>query len=315
MYPSNQPKNNKLITVLSTALILALAAFILALTIKVGYELVQVLQASPVNAAPGEVTPEPTSPSVTATVPDDAVTPLPPTSTPAPTNTPAPTSTPMPTPVQVHPHLIAGEAGVNVRTGPGLAYDKIGLLMPGAKADIVGYNGDWWAIEINGERGWVYSDIVSTVNADGVPELVAPPSPTPDPTATPIVEETPVPVWAIDEDRWIDVDLSEQRLTAYEAQNPVKTYLVSTGLPQTPTPIGQYHIWIKLKTDDMAGADYYIEDVPWVMYFFEGYGLHGVTWHANFGTQMSHGCVNQPNDMAEWLFTFASVGTLVNVHE
>jgi lipoprotein-anchoring transpeptidase ErfK/SrfK len=122
-------------------------------------------------------------------------------------------------------------------------------------------------------------------------------------------------VWAIEEAHWIDVDLSDQRLTAYEGQTPVKSYLVSTGLPQTPTPTGQYRIWIKLRTDDMAGADYYIKDVPWVLYFHGGYGLHGVTWHANFGHPMSHGCINQPNDMAEWLFNFSDVGTLVNVHQ
>jgi lipoprotein-anchoring transpeptidase ErfK/SrfK len=221
----------------------------------------------------------------------------------------------MPTPDQVHPHLIVGKDGVNVRTGPGLAYEKIGLLMPGVEADIVGFSGDWWAVEIDGENGWIYKAIVTNLDTKGVPELPAPPLPTPDPTATPDGEETPIPMWAIDEVRWIDVDLSEQRLTAYQQHTPIKSYLVSTGLPQTPTPIGQYRIWIKLRTDDMAGADYYIKDVPWVMYFHEGYGLHGVTWHANFGTQMSHGCVNQPNEMAEWLFNFASVGTLVNIHQ
>ena len=170
-------------------------------------------------------------------------------------------------------------------------------------------------MEINGEHGWVSKDIVDAFDAQDAPELAAPAAPTPDPTATLIVKETPVPVWAIDEDRWIDVDLSEQRVTAFTMQTPVKTYLVSTGLPQTPTPVGQYRIWIKFETDDMAGDDYFIEDVPWVMYFHEGYGLHGVTWHANFGTRMSHGCVNQPTEMAEWLFNFADEGTLVNVHE
>jgi lipoprotein-anchoring transpeptidase ErfK/SrfK len=115
-------------------------------------------------------------------------------------------------------------------------------------------------------------------------------------------------------DRWIDVDLSEQRLTAYEGSSAVRTTLVSTGLPQTPTPIGQYRIWIKLRYDDMAGPGYYIEDVPFVMYFHEGYGLHGVTWHGNFGHPMSHGCVNLPTVEAEWIFNWAEVGTLVNVH-
>jgi lipoprotein-anchoring transpeptidase ErfK/SrfK len=140
----------------------------------------------------------------------------------------------------------------------------------------------------------------------------------PNPTEVP-VQPTPIPSPAppkqVNEARWIDVDLSEQLLTAYEGNTPVHSYLVSTGLPATPTPVGQFRIWIKLRYDDMAGVDYYIEDVPFVMYFYEGYGLHGVTWHANFGHPMSHRCVNQPNDEAEWLFNFADVGTLVNIHD
>jgi lipoprotein-anchoring transpeptidase ErfK/SrfK len=190
----------------------------------------------------------------------------------------------------------------------------------------------------------------TTVPATETPAVTSTPSPTPTPpaptpvppTATPsptlVLTEVTTPTPTVDVDppaaptaavgldipaavkiddafRWIDVDLSEQRLTAYVGKTPVTSYLVSTGLPQTPTPVGQYAIWIKLRYDDMAGADYYIEDVPYVMYFHEGYGLHGVTWHANFGHRMSHGCVNQPNEMAEWLFHFAEVGTLVNIHE
>jgi lipoprotein-anchoring transpeptidase ErfK/SrfK len=133
----------------------------------------------------------------------------------------------------------------------------------------------------------------------------------PDPTAVP-AQPTSYP--AVVEERWIDVDLEEQLLTAYEGNTPVHTTLVSTGLPNTPTPEGQFRIWIKFRYDDMAGADYYIEDVPYVMYFHEGYGLHGVTWHGNFGRPMSHGCVNLPTSEAEWLFDWANVGMLVNIH-
>jgi len=148
----------------------------------------------------------------------------------------------------------------------------------------------------------------------------APVSATQEPSPTEVLAQpTPIPSPAspegINEERWIDVDLSKQLLTAYEGSTPVHSFLVSTGLPATPTPVGQFRIWIKLRYDDMAGAGYYIEDVPFVMYFHEGYGLHGVTWHANFGHQMSHGCVNQPNDEAEWLFNWADVGTLVNIHD
>lgn len=111
------------------------------------------------------------------------------------------------------------------------------------------------------------------------------------------------------------MDISEQRVTAYKSSAPVRSFLVSTGLPTTPTPVGRFRIWIKLRYDNMAGPGYYLEDVPFVMYFHEGYGLHGVTWHTNFGHPMSHGCVNLPTEEAAWLFDFAEVGTLVNVHE
>lgn len=145
-------------------------------------------------------------------------------------------------------------------------------------------------------------------------------SPSPSPTATPLpAQPTPIPapavVSAVNETRWIDVDVSQQSLTAYEGSTPVRTTLVSTGLPATPTPVGQFRIWIKLRYDDMAGPGYYISDVPYVMYFHQGYGLHGVTWHGNFGHQMSHGCVNLPTEEAEWLFNWAEIGTLVNIHE
>jgi len=115
-------------------------------------------------------------------------------------------------------------------------------------------------------------------------------------------------------ERWIDVNLTTQTLTAYEGSRPVGTAAVSTGLPHTPTPVGQFRIWVKLRYDDMQGPGYYLPDVPDVMYFHRGYGLHGTYWHHNFGTPMSHGCVNLSNADARWLFNWASVGTRVVTH-
>lgn len=110
------------------------------------------------------------------------------------------------------------------------------------------------------------------------------------------------------------MDLTQQTLTAYVGQTAVRTTFVSTGLPRTPTPAGQYRIWTKLRYDDMSGPGYYLRNVPYVMYFHRGYGLHGTYWHNNFGHPMSHGCVNLPTPEAEWLFNWAEVGTLVNIH-
>ena len=133
------------------------------------------------------------------------------------------------------------------------------------------------------------------------------PSPSPAPAPT-------IPPPSSASGRWLDLDLSEQRITAYEGSTPVRSTVVSTGLPRTPTPTGQYRIYVKLLADDMAGPGYYLPAVPYTMYFYRGYGIHGTYWHSNFGTPMSHGCVNPPTPEARWFFNFSSVGTLVNIH-
>lgn len=115
-------------------------------------------------------------------------------------------------------------------------------------------------------------------------------------------------------ERWIDVNLSEQRVYAYEGDVIVNSFIVSTGTWRTPTVTGRYKIWIKLRSTTMSGPGYYLTNVPYTMYFYKGYGLHGTYWHNNFGTPMSHGCVNLRTDDAAWLYNWASVGTVVNVH-
>lgn len=114
--------------------------------------------------------------------------------------------------------------------------------------------------------------------------------------------------------RWIDVNLSEQRVYAYEGDIVVNSFIVSTGTAQTPTVTGKFKIWIKLKSTTMSGPGYYLTNVPYVMYFYKGYGLHGTYWHNNFGTPMSHGCVNLSIPDAQWLYNWAFEGTEVNVH-
>jgi hypothetical protein len=109
------------------------------------------------------------------------------------------------------------------------------------------------------------------------------------------------------------VSVGNQRLYAYENGVLVHSHLVSTGLPDTPTLLGDYNVYVKHAATDMRGPDYYLPNVPWTMYYYQGYAIHGTYWHANFGRPMSHGCVNLPPDEARWFYDFASVGTLVRV--
>jgi lipoprotein-anchoring transpeptidase ErfK/SrfK len=156
----------------------------------------------------------------------------------------------------------------------------------------------------------------STPTATSTPTPTDTPTPTETPTQGPYVswDYSTDPEELAHEGRWIDVDLSSQRVFAYEGDKRVKSFIVSTGTRVHPTVMGQFRIYVKYVADDMAGPGYYLADVPYTMYFYRGYALHGTYWHNNFGTPMSHGCVNLRIEDSKWLFDFASVGTLVNVH-
>lgn len=113
--------------------------------------------------------------------------------------------------------------------------------------------------------------------------------------------------------REIVVVLSTQRAYAYQDGVLQRSAIVSTGLPDTPTVQGDFKVTRKLPSRHMVGPDYNLPNVPWVSYFYAGYAIHGTYWHNNFGTPMSHGCVNMTTADAKWFYDFAPVGTPVHV--
>jgi len=146
------------------------------------------------------------------------------------------------------------------------------------------------------------------------PTITPTPKPTKTPKTSPKYMDPYLPSGVYPDERWIDINLSTQRLSAYDGNKLIKTFVVSTGLPNTPTVTGRFRVYVKYTATLMAGPGYYLPNVPWTMYFYHGYGIHGTYWHNNFGTPMSHGCVNMRNSDAEWVFNFGGVGTLVNIH-
>ncbi|MEZ4450780.1 MAG: L,D-transpeptidase family protein [Nannocystaceae bacterium] len=127
-----------------------------------------------------------------------------------------------------------------------------------------------------------------------------------------IPELQPLPKGLDPWERWVDVSLSKQMLVAYEGTRPVYVTLVSTGKKGTPeesfeTPTGRWRIYTKHISTTMDGntasdGNYSIQDVPWTMFFFGSYALHGAFWHRSFGHVRSHGCVNLGPSDARWLF-------------
>lgn len=119
-------------------------------------------------------------------------------------------------------------------------------------------------------------------------------------------------------DKRIEVDLTHQKVYAYEGNVRVYEFLVSTG-KWGWTPTGEFTIWVKVKSQLMSGGSralhtyYYLPNVPWVMFFYNdqvpkmrGFSFHGTYWHDNFGHPMSHGCVNMRTEEAKLLYDWAT---------
>ena len=118
-------------------------------------------------------------------------------------------------------------------------------------------------------------------------------------------------------DKRIEVDLSAQRVYAFEGNKKIFDFLVSTG-KWGATPTGTFRIWVKVRSQLMSGGKkelgtyYYLPNVPWVQFFYNneiakyrGYSLHGTYWHNNFGHPMSHGCINMRIADAALLYDWA----------
>ena len=117
--------------------------------------------------------------------------------------------------------------------------------------------------------------------------------------------------------RHIDINLSTQRATLYENDAVVNSWAVSTGLPGTLTPTGNFKVFAHTRMQDMGcyeGAPYCTKDVPWITWFAPNIGFHGTYWHNNFGQRMSHGCVNLPINLAKYVYDWSPTGMEISVH-
>ena len=140
----------------------------------------------------------------------------------------------------------------------------------------------------------------------------APPAPTPPAVQPPAGAPTHV-------SKWIQVDLTNQRVRAWEYNRVVYSTIASTGRPATPTLPGTFRTYLHLRYGNMSGwtpdrGSYSLSNVPYIMYYDRGYGIHGTYWHSNFGTPQSAGCVNLPTPDAGWIYNWAPVGTTVYIH-
>lgn len=152
---------------------------------------------------------------------------------------------------------------------------------------------EWYMV---GPDEWVHQNVIARV----IPTTTPPPG--------------------IENNRWIEINLFEQTIAVYDNYELIFATLVASGLEPFWTRPGLFQIYEKLETTPMSGsfeADrsdaYYLEDVPWTMYFDERRAIHGAYWRANLGFSQSHGCVNMSIGDARWIYDWAILGDWVYV--
>ncbi len=147
----------------------------------------------------------------------------------------------------------------------------------------------WYALldDVSGQKYWVPAYSIRMVTPD---------------------ELTPLSPHLALEEKHIELDLTEQKVRAFEKGQQVFETVVSTGLYRGSTPLGNFETKRKRPTRRMVNAPeldnhYDLPGVPWVSYFTaDGVAFHGAYWHANWGQRMSNGCINMLSDDAKWIY-------------
>lgn len=135
--------------------------------------------------------------------------------------------------------------------------------------------------------------------------------------ATPFKAVTPAAF-----DKLLVANVTTKKLWAYQNGRLINSWLTSDGAPDTPTPLGEFHVYAKYSVQDMygygPGHKYYFQPhVRWISYFYQGSAVHGVYWHPMswFGAiNSSHGCIGLPESSAKWIYDWDEIGTTVIVN-
>jgi lipoprotein-anchoring transpeptidase ErfK/SrfK len=120
----------------------------------------------------------------------------------------------------------------------------------------------------------------------------------------------------------MDVNLTSQTLVVYENCQPIFATLISSAKAPAVTPTGTFSIFymeerLPLFANERVATseEFYLADVPWLMFFHENWAIHGAYWHDHFGEPGSHGCINVSPYDARWLFEWAKLGDMIVIHE
>jgi hypothetical protein len=120
----------------------------------------------------------------------------------------------------------------------------------------------------------------------------------------------------------IVIDLSSQRLSAYENGILANSFLISSAKNPWTTEVGIHSVLAKIPVVDYSWSygennpnNYNLGPTPWNLLIYPHNYIHYAWWHNNFGHTMSHGCVNVNLTNMKWLYDWTMVGTSVEILE
>jgi lipoprotein-anchoring transpeptidase ErfK/SrfK len=161
-----------------------------------------------------------------------------------------------------------------------------------------------------------------TVQAEGYPWVMVAPNEWVEDRLVAKVIYNPTPPQGVTNGRWVEINLDEQTLSVYDQDRLVFAALAATGINSMATRPGLHQVTKKVPAENMTGAFeadrsdyYYLESVPWTVYFDEARAIHGIYWRTNFGRKASHGCVNLTIPDAHWLYDWIKEGDYVYAWE
>jgi hypothetical protein len=201
---------------------------------------------------------------------------------------------------------VVKDAGANVRTAPLASADVVVELRAGDAVEV-----DRWVAgtevyptlitwgHLADGRGYVYGSAIQPPPSQGPP---APPADTNGWTGN-----------------WLDINLTQNVIVAYEGQSVRGVFPTSPGRPGWETTRGKHKVRTQFPVQDMAGPGYYVRGVQWISYFLpDGEAIHARTWDLNaisLGVPSSHGCLGVGIDAAAFLYHFVAPGTAIYIHD
>lgn len=107
----------------------------------------------------------------------------------------------------------------------------------------------------------------------------------------------------------IVIKINERILEIFDDGKLHKTYRISVGKRDTPTPIGEWNVaWKDYGWGGGFGTRWMGLNVPWGIY-----GIHGTNNPWSIGRYASHGCIRMRNRDVEELFEWVPLGTEVKI--